>query len=81
MGTTYQVVRGATYQVVHGHRLLEEAEEDLLAFKGFPPERWSKLHSTNPLERINREIGRRSHVVGIHPNDESLLRLSGALLL
>jgi len=62
-------------------RLLEEAEEDLLAFMGFPREHWSKLRSTNPLERINREIGRRSDVVGIYPNDESLLRLSGALLL
>lgn len=62
-------------------RLLEEAEEELLAFMSFPPEHWSKLRSTNPLERINREIGRRSDVVGIYPNDESLLRLSGALLL
>ncbi len=62
-------------------RLLEEAEDDLLAFMGFPREHWSKLRSTNPLERINREIGRRSDVVGIYPNDESLLRLSGALLL
>ena len=62
-------------------RLLEEAEDDLLAFMSFPPEHWSKLRSTNPLERINREIGRRSDVVGIYPNDDSLLRLSGALLL
>lgn len=61
--------------------LLEEAEEELLAFMHFPSEHWSKLRSTNPLERINREIGRRSDVVGIYPNDESLLRLSGALLL
>lgn len=61
--------------------LLEGAEEDLLAFLRFPPEHRSKLRSTNPLERINREIGRRSDVVGIYPNDESLLRLSGALLL
>jgi len=62
-------------------RLLEEAEEDLLAFMSFPREHRPKLRSTNPLERINREIGRRSDVVGIYPNDESLLRLSGALLL
>lgn len=62
-------------------QLLEEAEEELLAFMAFPPEHRSKLRSTNPLERINREIGRRSDVVGIYPNDESLLRLSGALLL
>jgi transposase-like protein len=61
--------------------LLEAAEEELLAFMNFPPEHWSKLRSTNPLERLNREIGRRSDVVGIYPNDAALLRLAGALLL
>lgn len=61
--------------------LLEEAEEELLAFMAFPAEHRSKLRSTNPLERINREIGRRSDVVGIYPNDASVIRLSGALLL
>jgi putative transposase len=62
-------------------RFLEEAEEELLAFTAFPREHWPKLRSTNPLERINREIGRRSDVVGIYPNDGSLIRLAGALLL
>lgn len=47
----------------------------------FPPEHRSKLHSTNPLERVNREIGRRSDVVEIYPNDAALLRLAGALLI
>lgn len=47
-------------------RLLEAAEDDLLAFMSFPPEHWRKLRSTNPLEHINREIGRRSDVVGIY---------------
>ena len=61
--------------------LLAEAEEDLLAFYRFPPEHWSKLRSTNPLERVNREIGRRSDVVGIFPNDAALIRLAGMLLI
>ena len=62
-------------------RLLEDAEADLLAFYAFPSEHWSKLRSTNPLERVNREVGRRSDVVGIFPNDAALLRLAGMLLL
>ena len=62
-------------------RLLLEAEDDLLAFMAFPHEHWSKLRSTNPLERVNREIGRRSDVVGIYPNDAALVRLAGALLI
>jgi putative transposase len=61
--------------------LLAEAEEDLLAFYRFPAEHHSKLRSTNPLERVNREIGRRSDVVGIFPNDASLIRLAGMLLI
>ena len=62
-------------------QLLEGAEEDLLAFYRFPHAHWSKLRSTNPLERVNREIGRRSDVVGIFPNDASAIRLAGAMLI
>jgi putative transposase len=61
--------------------LLEEAEEDLLAFYCFPADHWPKLRSTNPLERVNREIGRRTDVVGIVPNDRSLIRLTASIVI
>jgi putative transposase len=60
---------------------MDEAEDDVLAYMGFPAEHWSKLHSTNGLERLNGEIKRRTEVVGIFPNDEAIVRLVGAILL
>ena len=62
-------------------RLLEEAEEDLLAFYSFPAGHWPKLRSTNSLERVNREIGRRTDVVGIFPNDRALIRLAASVVI
>jgi len=61
--------------------LLTAAAEDILAYAAFPREHWRKIYSTNPLERLNKEIKRRTQVVGIFPNRTSLLRLTGALLL
>jgi putative transposase len=61
--------------------LLEDAEPDIPAFYAFPAGHWPKLRSTNPLERFNKEIGRRTDVVGIFPDDQSLIRLAGMLCI
>ncbi|RMF42045.1 MAG: IS256 family transposase, partial [Deltaproteobacteria bacterium] len=60
--------------------LMDESEHDVLAYMAFPRQHRTKLHSTNPIERLNKEVKRRADVVGIFPNEPSIMRLIGAVL-
>lgn len=61
--------------------LMDASRDDVLACMSFPREHWTRIASTNPLERVNREVKRRADVIGIFPNDDAIIRLVGALML
>jgi transposase-like protein len=77
----HKVADGLRARLPQAAALLEDAADDILAHKHFPEEHRRQLHSTNPLERLNKEIKRRSNVVGIFPNVRATIRLVGAILL
>jgi putative transposase len=80
VATWRKVVEGLRRQHPRVAALMEEAEADVLAYADFPAEHWRQIWSNNPLERLNKEIKRRTDVVGIFPNSAAVIRLVGAVL-
>ena len=76
-----EVVRAMRPRWPKAAKMVAEAEEDILAYMAFPPEHWTRIYSTNPLERLNKEVKRRTNVVGVFPDTPSAVRLVGSVLM
>ncbi|HKZ55666.1 MAG TPA: IS256 family transposase [Anaerolineales bacterium] len=76
-----EVVKAMASRWPRGADVVARAEEDVLAYMAFPVEHWTRIYSTNPLERLNEEVKRRTNVVGVFPDEASVLRLVGSVLI
>ena len=76
-----EVVRAMCKRWPRAAEILERAEDDILAYMAFPRKHWTRIYSTNPLERLNKEVKRRTQVVGVFPDQPSVIRLTGAILM